>query len=64
MLNVAAGTRVTVTVQAVLTTTPLHLLFYSVAFLEDGVGGAWERAVWLTVEPLRLYLPLVLRGGG
>lgn len=36
---------------------------YSVAFLEDGAGGAWERAAWVLWNPWQLYLPVVLRAG-
>jgi hypothetical protein len=36
---------------------------YNAAFLEDGVGGAWERPVWLLLEPYRAYLPVVMRKG-
>ncbi|MEE8391202.1 MAG: hypothetical protein V3S14_10460, partial [Anaerolineae bacterium] len=59
----SAGSQVTLTYQLTLPTDPLHPPMYSVAFLEDGVGGAWERATWLIVKPLRCYLPLVLRDG-
>ncbi|NLE44744.1 MAG: S8 family serine peptidase [Chloroflexi bacterium] len=34
---------------------------YSVAFIHDGQGGAWERPVWLKVRPWRRYFPAVLR---
>ena len=33
----------------------------SEALLWDGVGGAWERVLWVDVTPYRVYLPLVVR---
>jgi hypothetical protein len=36
-------------------------ILYSVAFLEDGFEGAWERPQWLTVEPWRVWLPVTYR---
>jgi uncharacterized repeat protein (TIGR01451 family) len=57
------GNRVTVTYRLTLPTDPFHPPMYGVAFLEDGLGGAWERPTWLFVEPLRYYLPAVLRRG-
>jgi uncharacterized repeat protein (TIGR01451 family) len=33
----------------------------SEALLGDGVGGAWERVLWVDVTPYRVYLPLVVR---
>jgi uncharacterized repeat protein (TIGR01451 family) len=59
----SAGSRVTLTYQITLPTDPVHPSMYSVAFLEDGVGGAWERATWLLVDPLQSYLPLVFKNG-
>ncbi|MDY7078689.1 MAG: S8 family serine peptidase [Chloroflexota bacterium] len=59
----SAGGQVTLAYQIALPTDPVHNLLYSVAFLEDNTGGEWERATWLLVEPLRCYLPLVLRNG-
>jgi uncharacterized repeat protein (TIGR01451 family) len=55
------GNRVTMTYRLTLPTDVTHPPLYSVAFLEDGLGGAWERPTWLFVEPLRYYLPAVLR---
>ncbi len=59
--EVGAGAQVTgswrVTLPAFLSSTP----FYGVAFVEDGVGGRWERPVWAWVEPWRSYLPIVWR---
>ncbi len=34
---------------------------YAVAFVEDGIGGWWERPTWLEVRPWRAYLPVVMR---
>ena len=31
------------------------------ALLWDGAGGAWERSVWVDVEPYRFYLTVVFR---
>jgi uncharacterized repeat protein (TIGR01451 family) len=58
-----AGARVTVTYQLTLPTDLAALPAYSVAFLEDGTGGAWERATWIVADLQRRYLPLVLRNG-
>jgi uncharacterized repeat protein (TIGR01451 family) len=33
----------------------------SEALLGDGMGGAWERALWVDVTPYRVYLPVVTR---
>lgn len=30
--------------------------------LADGMGGRWERRLWLEAAPLKVYLPVVLRG--
>jgi uncharacterized repeat protein (TIGR01451 family) len=57
----SAGSQVTLTYQITLPADLLHPPMYSVAYLEDGVGGAWERVTWLLVESLRYYLPLVFR---
>jgi uncharacterized repeat protein (TIGR01451 family) len=54
--------QVTVTYQLTLPTSPVHPPLYSVAFLEDGVEGAWERPTWLVLTPWEAYLPLVMRG--
>ena len=58
----AAG-QVTLTYQLTLPTNPVHPPLYSVAFLEDGVGGTWERPTWLLLDPHRAYLPAVMRDG-
>lgn len=59
----SAAARVTVTYGLTLPAYPLHPPLYNVAFLDDGAGGAWERAAWMTIEPLRWYFPLVFRNG-
>ncbi len=56
-----AGARVTLTYQLDLPVDPTHRPLYSVAFLEDGAGGAWERANWVALDPSRVYLPMVMR---
>jgi uncharacterized repeat protein (TIGR01451 family) len=33
----------------------------SEALLWDGVGGAWERILWVDIAPYRVYLPSILR---
>ncbi|MCP4539597.1 MAG: S8 family serine peptidase [Chloroflexi bacterium] len=57
----AANDQITLTYQITIPTNPIHLPLYNAAFLEDGAGGAWERAIWLIVNPFRCYLPLVLK---
>jgi uncharacterized repeat protein (TIGR01451 family) len=59
----SGGARVTLTYELTLPTNPVHPPLYSVAFLEDGVGWAWERQAWLLLEPRRSYLPVVMRKG-
>jgi len=61
--GLSAGSRVTLTYQLTLPTDPVHPPLYSVAFLEDGLGGTWERATWLVLDPLRAYLPKLMRYG-
>jgi uncharacterized repeat protein (TIGR01451 family) len=58
-----SGDQITLTYQLTLPTFLAYPYLYSVAFLEDGMEGAWERATWLPVEPLRAYLPLILKVG-
>jgi uncharacterized repeat protein (TIGR01451 family) len=58
-----AGGRVTLTIPLLIPGEPVHRLLYSVAFLEDGAGGAWERPAWIIVEPFRYYFPLALKNG-
>jgi uncharacterized repeat protein (TIGR01451 family) len=36
-----------------------HPPLYSVVFLDDGMAGAWERAVWVNFAPWRLYFPVM-----
>jgi len=55
--------QVTVTYQLTLSASLDQPLLYSTAFLEDGVGGAWERDAWVLVEPFRFYFPLVFKDG-
>ena len=57
----SAGGQVSLTYRLTLPTNPVHPPLYSVAFLEDGAGGEWERAAWSEIEPLRRYLPLIFR---
>ncbi len=59
----SAGREVVLTYQLSLPSDPVHPLLYSVAFLEDGVGGAWERAAWILPDPWRAYFPVVMRDG-
>ena len=59
----SAGSQVTLTYQLTLPTDPVHPPLYSVVFLEDGLGGAWERTTWLLLEPFEAYLPFVTRDG-
>ena len=58
----ATGAQVTLTYGLTLPAQPLHPPLYTVAFLEDGVGGTWERPMWLLLEPRQIYLPVVMRG--
>lgn len=55
--------RVTVTYQLALSASPIQPPLYSTAFLDDGMGGAWERDAWVLVEPFRYYFPLVFKDG-
>ena len=57
------GEQVTLSYQISLSISPVHHPMVNVAFLDDGVGGAWERVTWLVPEPWRVYLPLLLRDG-
>jgi uncharacterized repeat protein (TIGR01451 family) len=57
----AIGAQVTLTYGLTLPAQPLHPPLYNVSFLEDGAGGAWERARWLLLEPRQVYLPVVMR---
>ena len=58
-----AGLGITLTYQLTSPKSPAHPPIYNVAFLEDGKGGAWERAAWLIVTLRGVYLPVVMRGG-
>jgi len=37
---------------------------YGVTFISDGTGWRAERPTWVMVEPLRVYLPWVVREAG
>jgi uncharacterized repeat protein (TIGR01451 family) len=56
----AAGKQVTIVYQLALPSSSIHPHLYTVAFLEDDVGGAWERSAWVILVPYRCYLPLML----
>ena len=56
-----SGGQVTLTYQITLPTSPVHPPLYNVAFLEDGTGGAWERATWVLLKPWRAHFPVVYR---
>jgi uncharacterized repeat protein (TIGR01451 family) len=58
---IAAGTSVTLTYRLTLPQEPSQRPLYSVAFLADGAGGAWERPIWLWPDPWQAHLPLVYR---
>jgi len=60
---VSAGAQVTVSWRIALPSVLSRKPFYSVAFVEDGAGGRWERPAWVWVEPWQFYLPVVLREG-
>jgi len=59
--SLSTGGQVTLTYQLTLPTSPTHPPLYSVAFLEDGTGGTWERSRWLLLDPWEAYLPMVYR---
>jgi len=59
----SSGAVVTVTWGLTLPCTLSPGPLYSVAFLEDGTGGRWERPAWVGLEPWRVYLPTVRREG-
>jgi uncharacterized repeat protein (TIGR01451 family) len=61
---ISAGAGVTLSYGVTLPVEPHARPFYSVVFLEDGWGGAWERATWTHLAPWRFYLPVLWRGGG
>jgi len=60
---VSMGGAVTVTYRAFAPPDVRHGWVYNQAFVEDGTGGEWERGVWLEIEPLRRYFPLMFRNG-
>jgi len=55
----STGSWVTLTYRLILPNDPVHPPLYSAAFLEDGVGEAWERATWVILDPWRSYLPVI-----
>jgi len=57
--SVSASMQATVSWRLSLPSALSRVPFYSVAFVEDGVGGRWERPGWVWVVPWRLYLPVV-----
>jgi uncharacterized repeat protein (TIGR01451 family) len=59
----SVGAQVTLTYQLALPANPVHPPLYHVAFLEDGVGGTWERTAWLLLKPFQAYMPVVTRDG-
>ena len=56
-----ADDRVTMTYQLALPRYLMQPAVYSVAFLEDSIEGAWERPMWVVLNPWRAYLPVVYR---
>ncbi len=59
---VTTGEPVTISYQLDVLDELLHYpALYHVALIADGAGGAWERPVWVILDPRRVYLPLVLK---
>jgi uncharacterized repeat protein (TIGR01451 family) len=56
-----AGGRALLTFQLTVSPNPVQQTLYGVAFLEDGVGGAWERPVWLSIDPWQIHLPVLMK---
>jgi uncharacterized repeat protein (TIGR01451 family) len=56
-----AGTRATLTFQLQVPREPIGRTLYGVAFLDDGVGGRWERPAWLEIRPRQAYFPVVMK---
>jgi uncharacterized repeat protein (TIGR01451 family) len=56
-----AKTESRLTFQLDVPNTPVRRILYSVAFLEDGTGGRWERPTWLEVRPWEAHLPIMLK---
>jgi hypothetical protein len=50
-----------VTYQLALPTGLDSLPAYTVALLEDGTGGAWERPAWIIADLKKVYLPIALK---
>jgi hypothetical protein len=55
------GSETTLTFQLRLPPEPVSRILYGVAFLDDGVGGKWERPAWLQVRPWQAYLPVLMK---
>lgn len=62
--SISAGRSINLSYQLKLPHDIAHPPLYSVAFLGDGTGGAWERPAWVVINPYRVYLPMVMRGAG
>lgn len=58
-----ASSTATLTFQLATPSSPVRETLYGVMLLDDGVGGKWERPVWLVIEPWPAYLPVVTRAG-
>lgn len=56
-----AGTRAALTFQLLVPRDPIDRTLYGVAFLDDGVGGRWERPAWVEVRPRQAYFPVVMK---
>jgi hypothetical protein len=59
--SLGAGEQITLTYRLALPVAPVHPPLYSVAFLNDDAGGAWERPAWIVIEPFRRYFPSVFK---
>jgi len=56
-----AGTAATVSVAFQTAGDLTRRVLYGAAFFSDETGSAGERAVWVSVEPQRVYVPVLLR---
>jgi uncharacterized repeat protein (TIGR01451 family) len=56
-----AGGQALLTFELSVSSEPVKEAMYGVAFLEDGVGGTWERPAWITVHPWQVYLPILIK---
>jgi len=61
--SLSVQAQVAVTYRLALSGGPRQPTLYSATFLDDGVGGAWERDAWVLVEPFRFYFPLAFKDG-